>query len=169
MPMKALILSCGTGGGHNEAGKAVCEALRLRGHEAVFFKDYLRLAGKRTDQVVCNLYVKSVSSFPPAFQAAYALGPGGQQPQPQPAHQVPCVLHERIGGQAPGGIFAKRRVRRGGHAPSFSCRDLYQAQKQRPAAAAHSSHWHGLHLYSLLGRDRLRLLRAAPRRLRRRL
>ena len=54
MPMKALILSCGTGGGHNEAGKAVCEALRLRGHEAVFFKDYLRLAGKRTDQVVCN-------------------------------------------------------------------------------------------------------------------
>ena len=76
MPMKALILSCGTGGGHNEAGKAVCEALRLRGHEAVFFKDYLRLAGKRTDQVVCNLYVKSVSSFPPAFQAAYALGRG---------------------------------------------------------------------------------------------
>lgn len=42
--MKALILSCNTGGGHNAAGAALREMLEERGHEAIFL-DYLTLAG----------------------------------------------------------------------------------------------------------------------------
>ncbi|MEI3194263.1 MAG: hypothetical protein V8S22_10380 [Lachnospiraceae bacterium] len=49
--MKALILSCNTGGGHNAAGAALKEMLEERGHEAILL-DYLTLAGKWTSSLV---------------------------------------------------------------------------------------------------------------------
>ena len=52
--MKALILSCNTGGGHNAAGAALREMLEERGHEAIFL-DYLTLAGKWTSALVGDL------------------------------------------------------------------------------------------------------------------
>ena len=44
--MEALILSCGTGGGHNAAGKAIEDELILRGHKAVMINPY-NLAGDK--------------------------------------------------------------------------------------------------------------------------
>ena len=38
--MDALILSCGTGGGHDAAGSAVAEELINRGHHAVMLNPY---------------------------------------------------------------------------------------------------------------------------------
>ena len=38
--MDALILSCGTGGGHNSAGKAVLEELERRGHHVTMLNPY---------------------------------------------------------------------------------------------------------------------------------
>ena len=38
--MDALILSCGTGGGHDSAAKAIVEELRTRGHHAVMLNPY---------------------------------------------------------------------------------------------------------------------------------
>ena len=49
--MKAVILSCNTGGGHNAAAKALCEALTQSGHDAQVL-DYLVLAGERVSKTV---------------------------------------------------------------------------------------------------------------------
>ena len=38
--MEALILSCGTGGGHNAAGYAVKEELERRGHNVKMLDPY---------------------------------------------------------------------------------------------------------------------------------
>ena len=68
--MKALILSCNTGGGHNAAGAALREMLEERGHEAIFL-DYLTLAGKWTSALVGDLYIDVVKKAPKAFGCAY--------------------------------------------------------------------------------------------------
>lgn len=80
--MKALILSCGTGGGHNDAGLGIAEGLTERGHQAVFFNQYLGLVGKQVDQLICSLYMNTVTRHPGAFKAVYGLGRG-----------VSCALH----------------------------------------------------------------------------
>lgn len=71
--MDALILSCGTGGGHNSAGKAVWEELEARGHHGVMLNPYtLRsdgLAGR-----IDRLYVKTAQRAPKAFGAIYGAG-----------------------------------------------------------------------------------------------
>lgn len=55
--MEALILSCGTGGGHNAAGKAIKEELTLRGHNAVMINPY-NLAGEKLPKRVDGAYIK---------------------------------------------------------------------------------------------------------------
>lgn len=71
--MDALILSCGTGGGHNSAGKAVFEELEARGHNAVMLNPYTlhsdRLAGR-----IDSLYVRTAQRAPRAFGAIYSAG-----------------------------------------------------------------------------------------------
>ncbi len=74
--MKALILSCGTGGGHNDAGLGIAQALTERGHEAVFLNQYLGLVGKRVDQLICSLYMNTVTHRPGVFRVVYGLGRG---------------------------------------------------------------------------------------------
>ncbi len=71
--MEALILSCGTGGGHNSAGKAVMEELVRRGHHAVMLNPYTlqsgRLAGK-----IDRIYISTVKKAPRVFGAVYKIG-----------------------------------------------------------------------------------------------
>lgn len=74
--MKILILSCGTGGGHNDAGRGAAEALQARGHETVFLNEYLGMAGKQVDQLICSLYMNTVTRRPELFRAVYGLGRG---------------------------------------------------------------------------------------------
>ena len=57
--MKALILSCNTGGGHNAAGRAIEQKLKQMGHQAVML-DYLRLAGDKVSNAVGGVYVSVV-------------------------------------------------------------------------------------------------------------
>ena len=57
--MKALILSCNTGGGHNSAAKAIAEEIHARGDEACVL-DYLCLAGKGVSKLVEDGYVQIV-------------------------------------------------------------------------------------------------------------
>ena len=71
--MEALILSCGTGGGHNAAGLAVKEELERRGHHAVMIDPY-SLAGPKVERAVSNTYVKTVQKAPRLFGVAYWLG-----------------------------------------------------------------------------------------------
>lgn len=71
--MDALILSVGTGGGHNAAGYAIKEELIRRGHNAVMINPY-DLAGKRTSRIIDNSYIKLVQKAPKLFGAVYFLG-----------------------------------------------------------------------------------------------
>lgn len=71
--MKALILSCNTGGGHNSAGRAVAEELLARGDEA-YVLDYLCLAGEGVSRLVGDGYVQIVKKTPRLFGVIYKLG-----------------------------------------------------------------------------------------------
>lgn len=71
--MKALILSCNTGGGHNSAGLAMKERIEAEGGEAYFF-DYLTLAGKNVSRIVGDGYVNLVQKTPVLFGLVYRLG-----------------------------------------------------------------------------------------------
>ena len=71
--MDALILSCGTGGGHNTAGRAVEQELAAAGHNVTFLDPFL-LKGKRTSSTINNAYIGVAQRAPHAFGAVYALG-----------------------------------------------------------------------------------------------
>ena len=73
--MRALILSCNTGGGHNSAAHAIAEELLEQGDEA-YVMDYLCLAGEGVSRLVGDGYVEIVKKAPLLFGAAYRLGMG---------------------------------------------------------------------------------------------
>ncbi len=71
--MDALILSCGTGGGHNAAGLAVYEELKRRGHHAEMFDPY-SLVGSRISRNIANVYIRMVQKAPHMFGFLYRAG-----------------------------------------------------------------------------------------------
>ncbi len=71
--MKALILSCNTGGGHNAAGKALLEELNRRAIPAAM-EDALRFGRRRTSQIVSQGYVNIASHTPRIFGGLYRAG-----------------------------------------------------------------------------------------------
>lgn len=71
--MDALILSCGTGGGHNSACAAIGQALLTRGHRVKTLNPYL-LRGEKTADTVNNAYIRLAQKAPSAFGMVYRLG-----------------------------------------------------------------------------------------------
>lgn len=71
--MDALILSCGTGGGHDSACAAVKQALTARGHNAATLNPYL-LRGVKTAEAVNHTYNILAQKAPSAFGMVYRLG-----------------------------------------------------------------------------------------------
>lgn len=71
--MDALILSCGTGGGHNAAGRALKEALERRGHRVEMFNPY-ELVSDRLAGEVDRLYIQMAQKMPRTFGFVYKLG-----------------------------------------------------------------------------------------------
>lgn len=71
--MDALILSCGTGGGHDSAGKAILEELQKRGHRAVMFNPY-NLKSSRLSGGIDKSYISTVQNVPRIFGVVYHLG-----------------------------------------------------------------------------------------------
>ena len=70
---KILILSCGTGGGHNSAAKAIQESLLDRGINADF-KEYLEIINPSIKEKVNKLYLKSTKGNGKVFKKVYHLG-----------------------------------------------------------------------------------------------
>ena len=70
---KILILSCGTGGGHNTAAKAIQEELLSRGIETDF-KEYLEIINPKLKDGVNKLYIKSTNKNGKVFKRVYHLG-----------------------------------------------------------------------------------------------
>lgn len=71
--MDALILSCGTGGGHNSAAKAIREECIRRGWSAVLLNPYT-LCGANMAGMIDSIYVRLVQRFPEGFGFIYQLG-----------------------------------------------------------------------------------------------
>lgn len=71
--MDFLVLSCGTGGGHDAAAQTLAGTMTLRGHRAVILNPYtlhsFQLAGK-----IDRAYVNLVQKAPSVFGAVYAAG-----------------------------------------------------------------------------------------------
>ncbi len=71
--MDALIMVCGTGGGHSGAAYAIKEELEKRGHTAVFLDPY-ELINERLSNNIGDAYVDMVRRAPWAFAALYQAG-----------------------------------------------------------------------------------------------
>ncbi len=71
--MDVLLLSCGTGGGHDAAARAIAEELRRRGHGAQILNPYTLKSGRLAGGID-RLYVSSVQKTPALFGAVYRLG-----------------------------------------------------------------------------------------------
>lgn len=71
--MDALILTCGTGGGHNAAAKAIEEELINRGDRVVVLNPY-NLCSVNMAGVIDRTYIRLVQQFPEGFGFIYLLG-----------------------------------------------------------------------------------------------
>lgn len=71
--MKVLILSCGTGGGHNSAALALQENLRSKDVQADFL-EYLSIINPKIKNKVNKLYLNSTKRNGRVFKLVYHLG-----------------------------------------------------------------------------------------------
>lgn len=71
--MDALILSCGTGGGHNSAAKALMEEMQHRGHRATLLNPYTLYSDALATKID-RMYVSMVQNRPHLFGAVYSAG-----------------------------------------------------------------------------------------------
>lgn len=71
--MEALILSCGTGGGHNSAARAIAEECGRRGCKATVLNPYT-LYSIRLAQKIDSSYISMVQNRPRLFGAMYRAG-----------------------------------------------------------------------------------------------
>lgn len=71
--MKVLILSCGTGGGHNSAALAIKEELDRRDIENEF-KEYLEIINTKVKDHINKLYIRTTGKNGKAFKTVYKLG-----------------------------------------------------------------------------------------------
>lgn len=71
--MDTLILSCGTGGGHNSACTAIEQEMLSRGHTAKTLNPYL-LKGERTAAMIDKAYTSLAQKAPALFGGIYRLG-----------------------------------------------------------------------------------------------
>lgn len=70
---KVLVLSCGTGGGHNSAAKAIVQRLNEKGVKADF-KEYLEIINPKLCKIVNQLYIKSTGNQGRVFKRVYKIG-----------------------------------------------------------------------------------------------
>lgn len=71
--MDALILTCGTGGGHNSAAKAIKEEMERRGHHVHLMNPYM-LRSMALTRVIDGLYIFIAKRMPRFFGVIYNLG-----------------------------------------------------------------------------------------------
>ena len=71
--MDALIMSCGTGGGHNSAAAAIAERLRHEGHSVTVLNPY-DLVSVKLSKRIDRLYINIAQRAPKLFGAIYGLG-----------------------------------------------------------------------------------------------
>jgi len=71
--MDVLILSCGTGGGHDAAAHAIQETLQQCGHRATVMNPF-SLRGEAVERRVNHIYIRTVQHAAPVFGMVYQIG-----------------------------------------------------------------------------------------------
>lgn len=71
--MKALILSCSIGGGHNAAAAALKEELIERGHSAVMLDPYALVSDKLAEEIG-QVYSRMIKRSPHVYGMIYSIG-----------------------------------------------------------------------------------------------
>lgn len=71
--MRALILSCNTGEGHNAAGRAVLEELKLRGIDCEM-RDALAFGGEKVSRFITSAMTGVTVKYPWVFALGYKAG-----------------------------------------------------------------------------------------------
>ena len=71
--MDALILSCGTGGGHDAVADAMREELARRGSHVVVMNPYDLQGGRMADRIN-KVYISLVQNAPKVFGIVYCMG-----------------------------------------------------------------------------------------------
>ena len=69
--MDVLVLSCGTGGGHDAAAGAVADEMTRRGHHAVLLNPYT-LHSRQLAETINRIYIAAARKAPRAYGAAYS-------------------------------------------------------------------------------------------------
>lgn len=146
--MKALILSCNTGGGHNSAARAIAEEMQERGDEA-YVLDYLCLAGEGVSRLVGDGYVQIVKKAPRLFGFFYKLGMiASRLLRKSPVYYINGRMAKYLDGylrEHPVDVLIMPHL--------YPANYLYETKGHEASAYGGSND--RLHLYSLLGGDRL--------------
>ncbi len=94
--MDALIMSCGTGGGHNAAAAAIAEELERRGHNVTVLNPFTLVEGS-VSSVIDNTYISVAKYFPRLFGLIYSLGAGvSRLPIPSPVYLANGMMNETM-------------------------------------------------------------------------
>ena len=94
--MKVLILSCDTGEGHNSAGRAIMECIKMHGDEADML-DIMMLSGKRTSRMVGGGYCNVVKHTPAFFSFLYKIGMAlSSDKRKSPVYYANCLLAKKL-------------------------------------------------------------------------
>ena len=150
--MKVLILSCNTGEGHNYAGRALKECIESH-HDTADMLDIMMLASPRVSKLVGNSYVNIVRHAPRLFQCLYKLGGlVSSARHHSPVYYANALLAKKL-----------TRYLDTHHydvivTPIFSRPDTDLYKEKEPIVPESRGCRNRLYLYSILGRDRLRLL-----------
>ena len=98
--MKAVVLSCNTGEGHNAAGKAIYNKFLQMGVKCDFV-DTLSIAGMKVSRAVNNSYVGITTSVPAVFGMMYSASS---------SHQIAGIRRQHPLPQEAGQIHQRRRI-----------------------------------------------------------
>lgn len=71
--MKALVLSCSTGGGHNSCANYICEELQSNGISTTY-SDFYDIVNANAKELSSKIYLKTLSGNGEIFKNAYKLG-----------------------------------------------------------------------------------------------
>ena len=93
---KILVLSCGTGGGHNSAAKAIVEAFQKQ-KISCDFKEYLEIINPKVKNCVNRLYIRSTGGKGNVFKVTYHLGELYQKTKiKSPVYGLNSLSHRKL-------------------------------------------------------------------------
>ena len=152
--MEALILSCGTGGGHNAAAAAIANELRSRGHQVEILDPYA-LVGDRLAITISNAYIRLVQKLPGAFGCLYFIANLVRKlPFVSPVYLINRKMSKYMHQ-----FLAKRHFDVIVMPHLFPRGDFDRHEKERAKITPNAIYCNRLYLYSVHRRNRVRLLR----------